>query len=280
MRRISSSFLGLGLAAALASCPGAARADAIAVTYSGAGVQVPDFASVCTATATNTCIYGAENFSNWTGANNYAASFTGGGNDFTASQYFTGTYSASDATFSANYWRKVNANQYGGANGTSPYPAIFSTAGVTSSYTLNIAAHGVPGANYFGVWISALDAANNLTLTTSTGQVYNFTPTQLITALGSCSGGSNLYCGNPTTPFKGQNSGEQYVYVNFFDTNGFFTSVTWSNSSSSGFESSNHALAYFDPNVPFGTPIPEPAALGLFGIGLLSLAAARRRTAV
>lgn len=277
MLSLRALALSAAMACAAIAAPGAARADAISVTYSAAGVQVPNFANVCATSAVNTCVYGAEAFTNWNGSNNYAASFTSGGNNFTGSQYFSGTYSTDAATYSGNYFRKVNANQYGGYNGTSPYPAIFSTPGVTRSYTLNINAVGLPGANYFGLWISALDAANNLTLTTSSGQVYNFTPTQLIAALGSCSG-SNPYCGNPTTPFKGQDSNEQFVYVNFFDTTGYFTSVTWSNNSSSGFESSNHALAYFDPNTPFGTTIPEPAALSLFLAGMLALAAARRRT--
>ena len=139
----------------------------------------------------------------------------------------------------------------------------------------------MPGVNYFGIWISALDVQNDLRLYDTSGKLLlDFTPGTLIAALGSCPGTG--YCGNPTTPFKGKDASEQFAYVNFFDTSGYFGAVQFYNSGSTGFESSNHAVAYFDPNTPFGTGLstvttPEPPGLAVMAVGLAALAALRRR---
>jgi hypothetical protein len=88
------------------------------------------------------------------------------------------------------------------------------------SLTLTNTATG-GGVNYFGVWISALDAGNQMQFYDANGNlIYTFTSAQLITDLGNCSGGhaANAYCGNPT--YYDNDAGELFAYVNFFDTAG------------------------------------------------------------
>ena len=65
------------------------------------------------------------------------------------------------------------------------------------------------------------------------------------------------YCGNPTATFK-SNPGENYAYVNFFDTVGYFDQVLLYSTGSAGFESTNHSVAYVNPLVVSGTTFDAP----------------------
>ena len=76
--------------------------------------------------------------------------------------------------------------------------------------------------------------------------------------------------------------GEQFAYVNFFDTVGTFSKIVFSeiNGSGAGFESDNHAVAY-NPNLTIsGTAIPEPSSGLLLLAGISGLCLIRRRAAI
>lgn len=204
-------------------------------SYLGAGVQTPNFPTACT--SGQACFYGTETFSNWNGGA-FKSTFSTGLSNLTASSYINGDYSSNGDP----NWKKAPADQYGGSNGTAPYPVISGAASPGDAYAVKLThSADIPGVNYFGLWISALDQSNDLQFYSNGQLIYSFGAPDLQAALGSC-GTAGGYCGNPTTPFKGQNPGEQYAYVNFFDTVGYFDQVVLY-STSAGFESSNHSVA-------------------------------------
>jgi hypothetical protein len=119
-------------------------------------------------------------------------------------------------------------------------------------------------------------------ITDSNGDQITFNSPILLQDLGSCTG-SNPYSGNPTSAFKGQDSGELFAYVNVFDTTGYINNVVFFDASSTGLESSNDTLGYANPFNIYGTSlVPEPGTLAVFGTGLagLMLAAGMRRRRV
>ena len=237
---------GIAVAAALAFTGRDAGAGPITASYLAAGVQAPTLSTTC-GSATK-CYVGTETFTNWAGGD-FTSTFQTGTNNFDANNYIKGVYTANGDT----NWSRSAANQYGGANGTAAYPELFGNTSPGDAYVIRLSTSAsIPGVNYFGIWISALDASNDLQFYSGGKLLYSFGATDLQTALGTCSA-SNAYCGNPTTPFKGQNSSEAYAYVNFFDTVGYFDTVVLYNTTSSGFESSNHAVGYINPIVVSGT---------------------------
>ena len=241
------------IAAALALSVGQdASAGPITPTYLAAGAQTPTFSTTC-GSATK-CYYGTEAFSNWAGGD-FTSTFQTGTSNFDANNYIRGVYTANGDT----KWTKSAANQYGGTNGTGAFPSLTgSAAAPTSAYLVRLSTSAnIPGVNYFGIWISALDAGNSLQFYSNGQLLYSFGATDLQAAIGACNT-SNAYCGNPTTPFKGQNSTEVYAYVNFFDTVGYFDTVVLYQTSTSGFESSNHAVAYINPLATSGTTFNAP----------------------
>ena len=267
----------------------AARADNVAITYSPATQTTPNFGAICA--ATTICDYGTENFTAWNGTSGtFVSSFNdaGAGTYYTpAGVTFTGTYSAGTGTTygSGGEWTKLSQDHYGGVNGLG-YPELYgptapqvtNKAGTASTATYNLAlsATGVPGVNYFGIWISALDPNNNLVIYNGSTIIAQFNSQILLTQLGTCTG-TNPYCGNPASQFLGQDAGELFVYVNVFDLNGYITNVSFTNSGSTGFESDNHAVAYVNPVHPVGQYVPEPASLAVFSVGAAALFRARRR---
>jgi hypothetical protein len=274
-----------------------AFADTIAVSYSAAQQVLPDFSSLCANTAS--CDHGVENFSGWNGAGTFSSNFSdaGPGTDSLPSGVsFSGTYSAGAGTTTGGggEWVSAAQNQFGGASGQH-FPELYgpSSGGVTNhgtarstSYNLALTATGIPGANYFGVWISALDANNDLRLFDGSTLVADINSSTLLTALGSCSAAANNpYCGNPTIQFHGKDSSQLFVYVNVLDLNGIITDVNFVNSGGSGFETSNDAVGYLQPLddqvaavTPLGRlgiPIDEPGSLATMMAGLLGAAAWR-----
>jgi hypothetical protein len=154
-----------------------------------------------------------------------------------------------------------------------------------NSYTLTLTASGastgVPGVNYFGLWFSALDTGNQLEFYEDSTLLYTFTPALFSSLVGKCTGG-NQFCGNPTSKYSGQDSGEQFAFLNFYDMNGYFDKVVFTETSTAGFESDNHTVGYMDPVTPTGTEIgatPEPGSIVLLFTGLLALIAVRRQFA-
>jgi hypothetical protein len=90
------------------------------------------------------------------------------------------------------------------------YPEVTSPTGTTNgNYTLTLTPHGsVVGVNYFGLWVSALDAGSKLQIYNTAGTLlYTVTPATLIPAPGACPG-TSAYCGNPSGIVSGQRGGQ------------------------------------------------------------------------
>lgn len=172
-----------------------------------------------------------------------------------------------------------SADQYGGAANTQ-----YSVQGVGTSVSKTILNLNTASA-YFGLWWSAGDASNVLDFysgANGTGTLMaEFTTASLLKALGKA------YDGNPNAgPNLGKDSNEPFAFINFFAVEGTtWSSVVFTNSSSSGFESDNYTSrveaynAATDGNMPgvlleaiTGTQVvalvPEPnasMAMALFG---------------
>ena len=165
----------------------------------------------------------------------------------------------------------IPADQYGGAGGSD-----YGVVGLNSpnrTYTIDIttSVDDQPGngVNYFGYWLSALDGQNFVSFWKDGVEVFSFSPSDVLALLA----GKPEYWGHPTT---GENSKEPYVFLNFFYEGGTFDRVVFTQGpGTAGYESDNHTLGFY--NRTSGTPIPEPAAIGLLGTGLLGVAALRRR---
>jgi len=261
---------GLVVAAILLAGVQQSAAGPITATYNAAGVESPNAASICG--STNGCTVGVENF-------NYVTQ-TQASQGYT-SNYGSGTGVASPYTGVYTPFALEPAGEYGGAGGIGTYPVVYGY-NTPASYTISLTDNNTGGGvNYFGLWISALDAANQLQFYDASGNlIYTFTAQQLISDLGNCNNGTagNAYCGNPSD--WGADPGELFAYVNFFDTVGTFSTVVVSeaNGGGAGFESDNQAVAY-NPNltVSSGTAvIPEPASWVLLGFGIAGLFFMRR----
>jgi len=146
----------------------------------------------------------------------------------------------------------IPANRYGGADGTGTY--LVQSNGIppggavpTTTLTLN-----TPSA-YFGLWWSAGDATNRLTFYNGADVIADFTTASLLSVL------PTTYKGNPTTPFLGQNSGENYAFFNVFGQDGStWDRIVFGNDGGSGFESDNHTTRISAWGSEPGESGPEP----------------------
>ena len=237
--------VGLGSAILLAEVPANLMADTFSISYLKPGVQFPD------------SITSYETFDNVSINNGMlTTTFNGSG--------ITGTYTGGFAI--------LGATVFGGALGTS-----FISTENGEPYTLTLS----QAVNYFGLWFSALDRGNNISFYNGNTLVESFSAANYSALVGSCLAGGNPYCGNPNS---GANPNEQYAYLNFFDIDGSFDHIVFTESPQAGeLESDNHAVARLSV-APGGTllsaGVPEPETLLLAGTGVLGLIGVLRRRVI
>lgn len=241
---------------------GAAIAGSLAIIFAGASAHAASFsvsieAPGATATTATFDYKGVETFNGLSGGvQNFSTNFGG-------------------STVSGNY-SHVNvlpADQYGGAGGSNYAVAGL---GVQGSYSIDFTATGASGINYFGYWLSALDAGNTVRFFNDATEVFSFTPTNVLALVA----GNSAYYGNPMT---GANSGEPYAFLNFFYDGGTFNKIVFEQKagSTAGYESDNHTIGYFTDKGD-GTPVPavpEPTTwmMLIAGFGMVGGAMRQRR---
>lgn len=237
----------LPLAAAV-SLAGAAQADTFHVTFEAPGVEQ------------STAAFSSRGVETFDGiGQGFNRSFA---TDFGSGGVTTGSYAGVDV---------VGADQYGGAGGSGNFASTF------GAYSLNLSTSDPVGINYFGFWLSALDSGNTVTFSRAGTTVFSFSPVDVLALVG----GNSAYYGNPDAPYAGANGGQPYVFLNFFDTDGAFDRVTFSEGlANAGYESDNHTVGFYiaESGTPVGS-VPEPAAwvTMILGFGAVG-AVARRRT--
>ncbi len=234
--------------AAAMTVAGAAQADSFHVTVENPGVK--------TSTAAFSSM-GVETF-DAVGQGGSQAFAT----DFGSAGVITGSYSGVDI---------LAADQYGGAGGAGNFA---STSGV-AGYSLSLSTSDPAGINYFGFWLSALDSGNTLTFSKAGTTLFTFSPVDVLALVG----GTPAYFGNPDAPYSGQNGAQPYVFLNFFDTNGTFDKVTFSeNPTIGGYESDNHTVGFFtgESGTPVGA-VPEPTTWAMMVLGFGAVGAMMRR---
>jgi hypothetical protein len=285
---MNSLRLTLGLLAGLAIA-GTAHATFV-VTYEpeAPGVQTSQ-------TSATFAVSGTENFStysSWNGTTDVTNTLSPSSNvtgqqqytnfttDFGTGGKITGVYSGTQV---------IAADQYGGAGGTGQYAVSFG-GGRGQAYSLTLTSAPGVTVNYFGYWLSALDKGNTLTFYEGNQEVFQFNAADVNKAL-AATGDSGAYYGNPNSQFQGQDGGEPFVYLNFYDTTGAFDKIVFSevDNGSAGYESDNHTVGYDVINYGNGgsvndvpnAPIPEPAVwtMMILGVGAVGAVLRRRRQA-
>jgi hypothetical protein len=225
----------------------AANADTFVLNYEAPGVE---------STTATFSIMGVENFDARSGA------FS---TDYGTSGAIIGTYSGD--------LQILPADQYGGAGGDGKYIVVFAGG----SYRLmlsNDPSKNPDGINYFGYWLSALDAGNQVVFKKAGVQVGALTPGDVLSQVTA----QPAYFGNPNPGFLSQNSGQPYAFINFYDTTGTFDEVDFSQNMIGGYESDNHTVGFFTKIGGVPSPVPEPSTWVMTGLGFagLSFAAYRR----
>lgn len=163
----------------------------------------------------------------------------------------------------------MNADQYGGAGGTGKYFDVDTnrSGGKQTVSTLNL----TTAQSYFGLWWSAGDANNVITFLSQGKVVQTMTTADVVSYIAKLPNKASYY-GNPNSPFKGQNSGEPYAFINFYDVDGTFDQVQFTNIGGTGFESDNHTVAtgYKSITGNIVTAVPESSSvLGVFVVGFV-----------
>ncbi len=244
--------------AAVGSWTSQARAVPFEVTYEAPGVQSANETALCSGSGLGPCTIGVETFDGEPLAENPSTeNFT---TNFGTGGVIQGTYTNVQV---------YDADEYGGAGGTGEFADTHSSTGYSLTLTTTLST----GLNYFGFWLSALDMGNIVTFYDDGTEVYQFTPTDLLSLIGDC---PNPYCGNPNSDFLDDNSAQPYVFLNFFDLAGSFNEIVFTeNPEVGGYESDNQTVGYVTGLT--GTPIdvPEPGSLALLTTAFCGLLLAR-----
>jgi hypothetical protein len=232
---------------------------AIVETYVDPGAE-----NASSVVVTNANTLGVENFDSLPAGN---AGFT---TNYGTGGLITGVYSAGADI--------VPADIFGGAGGTGQY---VDAIGGTTGYTIKLSTSGgVPGVNYFGYWLSALDPGNELVFKEGGTTIATLSPADVIAAIGPCSSsnsgpGPNGYCGNPFPGFGYNN--QQYAFINFVDTTGFFDEIdVFEDPAVGNYESDNHTVAYCSNAqaciTGHSVTTPEPSSWAMMLLGFAGLA--------
>ena len=238
----------LGFAAALSASGSPAKADVFQTSFEAPGVQNANQTALCAAIGSETWTIGVESFDTQTSNTGFTTDFGTGGT-------ITGAYS--EVQIGA-------ADQYGGTGGAGQYAVAFTAR----PYQVSLTARLATGINYFGYWLSALDAGNEVALYNGGTHFYSFTPADLINALGSCSK-SNAYCGNPNADHLGQNSSQLYAFVNFSDMTGTFDSAHFrENPSLGGYGSNKQTVGFVTAWSGTVLGIAEPVSFALLAFAV------------
>lgn len=187
--------------------------------------------------------------------------------------------------------RIQNADQYGGAT-NSRYAAFGAQSNTAGAITLNLS----NPTTYFGLWWSAIDANNGISLYNNNDLLVRFSGADLIsifsatptlTAQNGTIYTTSAYLGKPGTNPR-QNPGEYYVYTMFRVSGLTFNRVVFDNSgvTATGFEMDNLQIRTGNFTIPTSTvmlrtyniqPVPEPSFWIPAGAGLIIAAWWRRR---
>jgi hypothetical protein len=197
------------------------------------------------------------------------------------------TYNSIIGTYVGTF-KVQGSDQYGGANKTN-YFTFGAQTGTSTPVTLNLNTQ----ANYFGFWWSAGDANNGITLYSAGTALAHFTTADIknllsgpsVTAIDGSTYLSKSYFCNPNG--TNQNCPEPYAFIHLIATGLSFDRIVFDNSktSSTGFESDNHTVAYGTVVIPttfvsvenLTLFTPEPGTWALLGTGLVLVAARRRQ---
>lgn len=191
---------------------------------------------------------------------------------------FTGT--TTSIAYTSTGSPQIQANDQFGGYGTGNYLGVASGASVTVTFASPV--------QYFGLYITALDANNGLKLYSGTTLLLDFSATVLtallpnnatstVQAIDGTLYNTNQYYGQPVTNL---NPTEPYAYLSFFATGGTTISkvVLTEPPSTAIFETDNYSIHTIAPAVN-GTLvlIPEPSVISSVALGGLALLGLRKR---
>lgn len=218
---------------------------------------------------------GVETFDNASSASSFTTNFGG--------SPFTGTYkSLNGSNVQIN-----NSDSYGGAGNNGRYAVAFNS----TPYSLKLD----QSVDYFGFWLSALDAGNTVAFYSGDIKLFTFDADDVLNAVQHSPAASiGDYFGKPgtgVTRYDRQDASEPYIFLDFFANNGFkFNRVDFAEQPTygGGYESDNHTVGFYKtmgtgtqvPLLASVSAVPEPAtwAMMIVGVGAIGIAM-RRRTA-
>ena len=180
----------------------------------------------------------------------------------------------------------IAADQFGGASG-SRYISLGAQSGTSAAVTVNLTA----SVNYLGIWWSAADTNNQLSVYSGTTLIKTLTTADILSLLGGSTvtavNGSvyntSQYFGNPNNNLD---PAEPFYYLELVTTGVTFDKLVMSNSGSTGtgFESDNWSTFAGTVSVPTTdvlvdsfTVVPEPSQYAaMFGAVIFCLVTGHR----